>query len=44
MAVVALMAEAFGNISALIAPEDKTAEEGGDGFYSVRMWRMQRVC
>ena len=31
------------NISALIALEDGTAEEGDDGFYSMRMRCMLRV-
>jgi hypothetical protein len=42
--VVASTAEGSGKISALIAPEDGTVEECGDGFYSVRMWCTLRVC
>ena len=38
--MVALKAEGSDKISALSALEDETAEEGDDGFHSVRM----RVC
>ena len=43
-AVVALLTEESGKISALIAFEDEMVEEGGDILYSVRMWCMFRVC
>lgn len=41
--VVVSAAEGSGKISALIAPEDWTTEEGVDKIYSVRMWCMLRV-
>ena len=42
--MVASTAEGSGKISALIAPYDGTAEEGGDGFYSMRMQCTLGVC
>jgi hypothetical protein len=42
--VVPLTAESSGKISALIAPEDETVEEGCHGFYNVRMRYTRRVC
>ena len=41
--VVALTAEGSGKITALIAVEDETVEDGG-GFYNVPMCCMPRVC
>lgn len=42
--VVALTTEGSRKISALIDPEDGTAEEGGGGFYRVHMRCTLRVC
>ena len=42
--VLASMIEGCGKISALIASEDETVEEDGDGFFNVRMQCTLKVC
>ena len=42
--VTASTTEGSNKTSALIDPKDGTVEEGGDEFYSMRMWCTLKVC